>query len=284
MRKSFLTMAMVIALALGMMAPAIADNHSEITSPTAGEVVYENALNLRVTDDSDNPVAWAVRPHTEACDNYADTLAGNVNVDEPDDYVWDGSEFSAELDISDWDAGRYCFAFNTRDTGDDDGSRLMQDFYIVDEYAKVGGNIDHADYLIDHHSDVELKELRGRQLSHAFSGVVGNIGDETVGSITVNYRQLDEHQTFEGAELSLSAAGGIGVDDPTARGAVVAVDGAEIILLDKDASGDFPRGAAIVRPHGVPSLSKYEIDNTPGSTGVDSWIGLENGNVEVGIR
>ena len=282
MRKSLLAMAMVIALALGMMAPAMADGHSEITSPTAGEVIYENTLVLEGHDvaAADNNALWAVRYDT--CDRETGTQAGNVDGFESD-FDWAEGDFKATVDITTWNAGKYCFVLNTAQ-GEADGSRLTQWFYIVDEYAKVGGNLDNADYLTEYHEELELKELRGAQLSHAFSGVVGNIGDETVGSITVNYRQLDEYKTFEGAELTLGDATGIGVDDPTARAAVLAVDGAEIILLDKDATEDFPRGAAIVRPDGSPSTSKYEIDNSPGTTGADSWIGLENGNVEVGVR
>ena len=281
---SFVVMALVIALAMSTMSAVVADGYPAITSPTADEVVYENLLYLSANDvDAEgNAVRWAVR--YETCDAVADAnRAGNVTgVDDP--FTWEDGYFSAEVDITSWDAGRYCFVFNT-ELGEADGVRLTQWFFIVDEYAKVGGNVDNADYLLTYHGDEDLKVLRGAQLSHAFDGVVGNAGSSgTVGSITVNYRQLNEYVVFEGDSLSLSAAGGISVTDPTARAAVLTVGGSEIILLDKDASDLFPRGAAIVRYEGSPSHSIYEIDNTPGSTGADSWIGLVNGNVEVGIR
>jgi len=283
-KRSLLVLGMVLALALTSMANAEPDYPDPaITSPAAGEVIYENTLNLAGVDSDaqDNNVQWAVR--SETCAIATGTVAGNVDGFD-DDFAWEGGYFTATLlDISGLDAGEYCFVLNTTQ-GEAAGSRLTQEFYIVDEYAKVGGNVDNADYLINTFEN-DLKELRGRQLSHAFEGVVGNAGSAgTVGSITVNYRQLDEYKVFVGDSLSLSAAGGIDVTDPTARAAVMTVNSSQIILLDKDASPDFERGAAIVRYEGDPSDSKYEIDANPGETGADSWVPLVNGNVEVGTR
>ena len=289
MKRTMLVLGMVLALAMTAMAASGEYEYPDpsITSPTAGEVIYENTLYLEASDPNvleagPQDVHWAVVTETEAnpmpCTG---TIHFNRN-NTP--YTFEGGEFRAEVDLTGLTGGEYCFVFNTELENPADGARIWNYFYIVDEYAKVGGNVDNADYLIESFGSLGLKELRGNQLSHAFEGVVGNAGSKTVGSITVNYRQLDKYVTFYGQSLTLSAAGGIDVDDSTARAAVMAVGGSEIILLDKDASPDFERGAAIVRYDGAPSKSKYEIDSTPGDTGADSWVPLVNGNVEVGIR
>lgn len=260
-----------------------------ITSPTAYEVVYKNSLVLTANDPNienatANDVHWALVSETNADSR---PCTGDIKfnrVNHPYTFSEDGF-FEASVDLQGLEAGEYCFVFNTELENPGVGERVVQYFYIVDEYAKIGGNIDNEDYLINKHGSLDLKQLRGRQLSHAFSGVVGNAGSAgTVGSITVNYRQLDEYVEYEADGLTLRAAAGIGVLDPTAVGNVLKVGATEILLLDKDASPNFLRGAVIVRFTGSPSMSKYEIDNTPGAVGANSWIGLENGNVEVGIR
>jgi hypothetical protein len=48
--------------------------------------------------------------------------------------------FNASLDISLWQSGLYCFVLNSGE-GYATGSCLTQYFYIMDEYAKVGGTI-----------------------------------------------------------------------------------------------------------------------------------------------
>jgi hypothetical protein len=158
----------------------------------------------------------------------------------------------AELDISELSAGEYCFVFNTELANPDNGVRLVQWFYIVDDYVKIGGNIDNADYLTEDHDDLDLKALRGRgQLSHAFSGVVGDAGSAgIVGSISVNYRQLNETKVYDAVGLSFRAAGGIDVTDPMAVADITTSDGGTILVLTSGASDDHPRGAIIVRPEG----------------------------------
>jgi len=290
MKRTLLVLGMVLALAMTAMASAdVVDPDPGITSPTAGEVIYENTLELRASEpaaDEDVEVAWAVRSavNNPTCGTSQDDLAG-WRGPQADAASWADGDFSADIDVSTWDAGEYCFAFNPHPYGE---FRDTVFFYIVDEYAKVGGNVDNADYLIDNFS-IDLKELRGRQLSHAFEGVVGNAGSEgTVGSITVNYRQLDEYVTFYADNLKLSAAAGVDVTDDEAKAEITAGD-TQIIALDKDAAPNpeklvAPRGAMALRYAGTPTKSVYEIDLTPGSGGFESWVPLVNGNVEVGIR
>ena len=261
-----------------------------ITSPTAGEVVYENSLTLTANDPNienatANDVHWALVAET---DNDPRPCTGDIKfnrVNHPYTFSEDGY-FEAKVDLQDLEAGEYCFVFNTELENPDDGERVVHYFYIVDEYTKVGGNIDNADYLVDNHSDANLSVLRGRgQLSHAFSGVVGNAGDAgIVGSVTVNYRQLKESVTYEAESLSFRAADGIGAGNANAVAEIGTEDGGIILVLDSNSSADYPRGAIIVRPDGDPGTGLYEIDDTPGTGGAASWIPMENGNNHNGTR
>lgn len=255
---------------------ALADDHLEaaIEYPATDEVVYTNSIELLGYDTAaaDNRVQWAVRLGT--CERGTNTVAGNVDgFDDP--FIWEDGEFGTSVDATDWVAGRYCFVLNTT-TGEGEGSRLTQGFYLVDEFAKVGGTIGMGE------------QGRGNSPTHTFDGVVGYAGEAygAVGSIDINYRDSDlrETRTFEAEDLNLRAANGIGVDDETAVADITTESGATILVLDRDASYDFPRGAIIVRIDGEPSDNPYEIDNTSGDTGADSWVEMERGNNEVGER
>jgi len=268
-----------------------------ISSPEMGQVVYENTLYLTAfhneTDVDD--VTWAVRLSSSESD--AECLAntdvvGNVRGND-NDYEWDSDAgtFSANFDISDWEPGQYCFVVSSLE---EEPTRLVQWFYIVDEYAKVGGNIDFADYLIYNHEEIDLKALRGRgQLSHAFSGVVGNAGDAgTVGSITVNYRQLGENCTFVPSSMVLDddAPGIVGTNQELRAVIQTDVEGCSLsgpttfFALDRDANTPWDRGAVVVRPGGSTDASPYLIDGSVGQMGGDSWVPMERGNNHVGTR
>lgn len=242
-----------------------------ILSPESGEVVYQNSLGLMGVDSAapDNSPRWAVRDGT--CAGGTGTVAGNVDGFN-DDFDWDAGVFSASVDISMLPAGEYCFVLNTR-LGPAEGSRLTQTFFIVDEFAKVGGTIG-------------MGELgQGNSPTHALDGVVGNAGAlGIVGAITVNYRELGEFVTYEADSLSFRSAAGIGVSDPMAVADIGTASGARILVLDRGASGDFPRGAIVLRKNGAPSVNPYEIDGSEGSTGADSWVPMERGNNHTGMR
>lgn len=262
---------MTAVLALGVMAPAAAAEPT-ISAPSAGEVVYWNTLDLAGSDvdAADNTVQWAVRAGT--CAANTGTVAGNVD-GFADAYDWDLGYFTATLDISAWDAGEYCFVLNTT-SGTATGARQTQLFYVVDEYAKIGGTL----YYMG-----EME--KGSSPTHALDGVVGDAGAAgIVGSVTVNYRELGETVTYWADSLSFRAASGIGATDPMAVADIGTTTGATILVLDADASADFPRGAIIVRAEGSPSTSVYEIDATPGTTGADSWVSMDRGNNHTGIR
>jgi len=271
------TLALAVLLALGMMAPAaLADEHDpKIASPAADEVVYENTLQLSAAEDVDTvrTLRWRIRDI--ACDEDDQSASDNVA---GEDVVFDG-KFEDEIDISKLDAGQYCFVYNTLwdadGNEDSEGSRVLHDFYIVDEYAKVGGVLTTPD-----------GQARGNG-THAMDGVVGNAGDAgTVGSIAVNYRELRESKTFEARSLELSAASGVGVEDDTKRAEITTEGDSKIIVLDRDADGtlEAPRGAIVLRFKGDPSDSEYEIDATPDQTGADSWVPMTHGNNHVGTR
>lgn len=242
-----------------------------IHMPESGEVVYQNTLGLLGVDSDaqDNTPRWAVRAGT--CARSTGTVAGNVDGFN-DAFDWELGVFTASLDISTLDAGEYCFVLNTQ-LGTAEGNRLTQMFFIVDEFAKVGGTIG-------------VGELgHGNSPTHALEGVVGDAGAAgIVGDITVNYRELGEFVTYEADSLSFRAAAGIGVLDPMAVADIGASNGARILVLDRDASDDFPRGAIVLRKNGAPSVNPYEIDNSEGSTGADSWVPMERGNNHTGIR
>ena len=84
---------------------------AEITSPSEGELVSTTLdLAATYTGDPADPLFWAVRADT--CDTVASAIVlGNVDgFDDP--YTWEDGEFSASFDVSGFDTGSYCFAFN----------------------------------------------------------------------------------------------------------------------------------------------------------------------------
>ena len=282
--------------AVGFSGVALGD--AEIISPSMDQLVYENFLTLEALDEESvarllNPadvqreprdwVGWAVRRGT--CDGDAnnvvgDTNAGVFNPGNGEAKSFEDGYFSATIDISNVTAGLYCFIFAPLDTG----NRVTQWFYVVDDYAKVSGTIGMGE------------QGKGYSPTHAFEGVIGNAGAYgAVGSIAINYRVLGTSCTFTpGAFATSGSDPGIALNG--LRGNATGLTGictngdtsysANIFLLDRDAESnrDAPRGAIVVRWNGDPSINDYEIDGTPGTTGVDSWISLERGNVHVGTR
>lgn len=266
----------IVALMAGA---ALAEDHAEITSPSKGENVVENTLQLRAHDTSaaDNTVRWAVRydPDGLDCPAPGTELAGHwMPGFDPE---WEGGYFSLDIDISEWDAGKYCFAFNTT-LGEADGDRISHDFYIVDHYVKAGGVVTMDD-----------AETVGNG-SHAFEGWVADAGTVgLLGQIEVNYRGLRDTCVFEPTTLSLDDnAPGI-VNTGQELRAVIGTNAdctdfegaATFFALDRDAHEPWERGAIVVRPGGSTTAHPYLIDNTPGATGGDSWVPLTHGNVHV---
>lgn len=273
--------ATLAVLAVGMLGMASAQAQEPkvgIEAPKMGEVVYQNSLELNAFDETaaGNSARWALRQGT--CAASTGTVAGNVD-GYADQFDWNDGEFSADVDASSLLGGEYCFVLNTQQ-GSAAGNRLTQVFYIVDDYAKVGGTI----HLDDDRGD---GPPRGASPTDTVEGVVGMAGVVgVVGAISVNYRQSGIHKTYDASQLSFRAAIGIGVSNPMAVADIGTDDGDTILVLDRGASSDFPRGALIVRPAGWRSDydEALEIDSTPGATGADSWVPMERGNNHVGTR
>ncbi len=272
MKRTFLVMAMVIGLAMSTMAGAIAGGHDPgIASPTAGEVVYENTLYLSGTDTAaqENNARWAVRG-PDACSS-SNTEAGNVD-GENDDFKWEEGAFTATVDITGWDPGEYCFVLNTRQ-GVADGSLLIQNFYIVDEYAKVGGVL-------------EADAGRKGNGTHAIEGLVGFAGDAgPVGSIEVNYRALGETCTLTPSndlaiggqasgvhETAEVRAGGSFHNSCTPDTVTVAILGRGGVNTEYS-----DRGAFFVRHD--PTESPYRVDiDRDSNQPADNWVPMLKGN------
>lgn len=257
------------SLCLAVIAPAAADGHLMITSPGLGEIVHADTLDLTaVYDVEDLPtdVYWAVRDATCERDDAAN-MAGNVG-GFSDDFTWENGLFAATVDVTSWGPGAYCFIFNPAPPNDAD--RVTQMFYLVDDYVEFGGTL----YMGE--------DGRGNSPTHAIGGLVGDAGGAgVVGAVSVNYRELGETVVYLPTSLTFSAAGGVGGFDADAKAVMTTTSGAEIQVLDRDATDTYERGAVIVRSAGAPSVNDYEIDATPGDTGADSWVPFDRGNAHV---
>lgn len=279
------TLVAIAAMALLMVPAAAANSDTAITSPGDGEIVVENTLILEafdpnVMDPGDmgayGPlgVHWAVV--TETTTNPM-PCTGTIHFNRTNTpYTFEDGTFSAVVDFSGLPGGEYCFVFNT-ELENSDGVRIWSHFYVADSYVKVGG-------VVNAENNPPTKSGNG---THAFEGLVGDAGAAgIVGSITVNYRSLGETVTYEATSLAFRAALGIGAADPMAVAEVGTSDGSTILVLDRDAHGDYPRGAIIVRPDGWGNGydANFEVDNTPGVGGADSWVMMTHGNNYTGTR
>lgn len=265
MKKTSVLMA-IIAMTLSTMPMAIASGHAEITSPTAGEVIYQNTLNLEASDPNvavdGTAVHWAVVTDQPGGPECTGDIHANRNSHQ---YTWENGEFSAEVDLSGLAAGEYCFVFNTL-LENSAGERLVHWFYIVDDYAKVGGVVDTGG------------DAKGNG-THSMEGVVGDAGTAgIVGSIAVNYRNLSETVIYEAVSIGLEPASGVTGHSDIAKAVIYTADGTQIQVLDSDATDAFPRGAVIVRPN---PDSGYRIG---GLSGAGSWVAMLKGNNHVGTR
>ena len=139
MRKTLLTMAVVIALALGMMAPAMAEEAPIITSPADGEIVLSDVLHLSAENVEDD-VRWAVRKSDEAedptCIGQTD-VAGNVRELDDEAVIKDG-RFDKEInrETAELEDGAYCFAMNQGAAGDGSAERAVVFFYLATPDSK----------------------------------------------------------------------------------------------------------------------------------------------------
>jgi len=184
------------ALAIATSGAALADG---IASPTTGQVIFSDDVMLLGSYDAAASVQWAFRRYDggtcAAGAGLVNNIAGNVD-GMADTYDLDNGQFEAMLDLTGLSAGTYCAVLNFTSAG---GPRYMQTFYVVDQYAKVSGRVD----------DPFITDSKGRKAPvYTFSGVLGLAGSAgTVGSVTVNYKQLGDVCEFTGGTLSFPANG-----------------------------------------------------------------------------
>ena len=114
---------MVVALAMSTMVGAFATGGLTITSPEEGDVVIGSVVLAAIWPDAEDvdDIDRAIRGEEVATDEcrperdeynvrYPD-VKGNVlnNADDPTDYDWDGTEFSATVELP---VGGYCFVIS----------------------------------------------------------------------------------------------------------------------------------------------------------------------------
>lgn len=168
-------------LSLSLFVTKIYAADNVITSPEDGEYIL-NDLHLEATymdenTDMNDPVQWAVRKGT--CAAGTNTVAGNVD-GKSDSYNWNYTEFTAMLDVSQWDAGEYCFVFNPKEDSGDEDIRLTREFYIVDGMVNGGGHI-----LEGTGKKKDLYDI-------SFGGSVVKIGTEFMGNWEVNFHNVSD--------------------------------------------------------------------------------------------
>jgi hypothetical protein len=109
---------------------------AEITSPEINELITSGTLNLtaHLLDDDYDAVQWAVRKGT--CAFSTNTVIGNVDgkntpftwmQDETNDYKYN---FTATVNVSEWEDGEYCFVFNPVEDAGESDIRLTRLFTI----------------------------------------------------------------------------------------------------------------------------------------------------------
>jgi hypothetical protein len=103
-----------------------------IVSPVAGHS-YVKKLQLKATYNNGGvagvgTVQWAVRSGT-SCATGAGTVFGNID-GHSDTYNWNGSVFTADLDIRALDPGKYCFVFNPTEAAGQNDVRLTSVFTV----------------------------------------------------------------------------------------------------------------------------------------------------------
>ena len=136
-----------IALALSLMlvagalaVPALATEGGEvsITRPTESERVTGPILQLEAQvlaeDEADAELRWAVR--TDSPDCTGGSMVGDyvgMNRDLHHDSTHDGTNFSASIEVSEWEAGYYCFVINQGAGGAGSELRDVVTFELVDD-------------------------------------------------------------------------------------------------------------------------------------------------------
>lgn len=102
---------------------------AEILTPIAGETVSGVVDFTAILNDQEgnDDVQWAVR--AGACAAGSGALYGNV-AGNNDSFSWDGTNFSASIDMSGDTPGDYCFIFNPTEDVDDADIRLTREFIL----------------------------------------------------------------------------------------------------------------------------------------------------------
>jgi hypothetical protein len=177
-----------------------------IKSLEEDEIVYGNTELLAEYYDGDeqkdDTVSWAVRYNT--CNAATNTVFGNVD-GHHDNFEWDGKYFSATIDTSLVEAGRYCFVFNPKDDSGEVDVRETREFYIADGFVSGGGHILEEEY--DEES-VLLKRKDWKDISFGGSvwdvGSYGYMGEWQVNFHNVEKGELDKSKFHSTSILSIN--------------------------------------------------------------------------------
>ena len=109
-----------------------------ITSPESDFEALSEAHTFEAEfmgESGEEDPVWAIRSGANEVCNGGIDLAGNTN-GLPDDYDWDGELFSAEVVMSDWDNGDYCFVISLN--GDDEDLQAFRHFTLENDDTDGG--------------------------------------------------------------------------------------------------------------------------------------------------
>ena len=103
----------------------------EITNPAVPDMILSGVYNFTAEYNDDDEevdlIQWAIRAGT--CAASTGTVAGNVD-GFSDGWMFVGNEFEAEVDMSGWANGDYCFVVNPREQAGEENLRATQTFIL----------------------------------------------------------------------------------------------------------------------------------------------------------
>lgn len=292
MRKLF---ALLAVFAFGFVGIGLADaatTTGSIIAPEMDEIVFGETELMAVYDDeddiNDDIVQWAVRKG-DTCAGSSNTVFGNVD-GFSDAYSWNGADFSAMIDTSVIDPGRYCFIFNPKDDSGENDVRESVLFWVADAHVGGGGHI-----LDDNGGD--LKKRKDMD-DVSFGGDVWRVGAGAfMGSwdlVLHNVSSDDslDKSTFTATEitaLNLSSGATCEAMNFTANGTWNGTGGHSLIFRAGDSDAPASAGTDTVRLtvySGMNGSGAVVYDTLSDYAGVSNCVGtarteLDNGNIVI---